>query len=60
MRPEDLFEALTDISDNNLETRAPRRRRWWVPLTAMAAVLALEVGLLPHMGGKGSGSGGFN
>ena len=57
MRAEDIFEALTDISDKNLAAEAPRRRHWWVPLTAMAAVLALAVGLLPRMGGSAGNNG---
>lgn len=58
MRAEDIFEALTDISDQNLETKS-KKRRWWLPLTAMAAVLALAVGLLPRMGGMSSKTSGI-
>ncbi|MGI6028614.1 MAG: hypothetical protein ACOX81_04330 [Candidatus Heteroscillospira sp.] len=56
MRAEDIFEAITDISDKNLETK-PKKRKHWRSLAAIAAVLALAVGLLPRMGGSGGGGG---
>lgn len=54
----DIFAALTDISDKNLETKPKRGGQIAMRLTAIAAVLALVVGVfVPKLGGKTGGSG---
>lgn len=60
MTPEQrLLNALSGISDDLIAEAAPRPRRVpWRRLLAVAACVALVVGLLPHLGGRGGGSDG--
>lgn len=57
MRPEDIFEAMTDISDEKIEIK-PQKRKKWRRLAAMAAAIALVIGIVPQViGGKGGSEG---
>lgn len=66
MTPDDIYNGITNIPDDMIEEaeEAPQRKRHWGRWTALAAALALVIGvasLLPRMGGsaaKGGSMGG--
>ena len=54
MRPDDILNAMSDISDRHIEQARPKRRRARYLAAALAAVLVIAVALpsvLPRMGG---------
>lgn len=65
MTPEDLYNGITELPEEYIEEAddTPQRRRHWGKWAAIAAALAVIIGitsLLPRMGGseKGGGTGG--
>ena len=59
MRPDDIFEAMSDVSDRHIEQKKPGRAgRVFMRFAAAAAALALiVVTVLPRMGGRAGESG---
>ena len=62
MRPDDILNAMSDISDRHIEQARPKRRRARYLAAALAAVLVIAVALpsvLPRMGGGASSESGI-